>query len=365
MINFAQRNFGLDLIRAVAILLVLVGHFDLVLETHFSYAFFKMGFFGVELFFVLSGFLIGKILIDLASNGLNIKSVFDFWVRRWLRTIPLYYLVLIIRMIFLSNEVPFLHFFFLQNSKIIEGYDSSWFGESWSLTIEEFFYLTIPLVLLVIGGIFKNKKTSIFISLFLVISICLFFRTISVLYNFNIEFEDDIRKFTFFRLDSISMGVLFAFLKCHFKSIYLGFQHKLLFISVLVLFILFNLAGNILVYDFIGEKLISSTIGLTLNSFLLAALIPFLEKLKWRKIRSKFFGKVLMNILLHTSLYSYCIYLIHIPIYEAISTSFGLGITMLQLAFAWVGFYTVGYLSYNYFELPILKWRNKITSIVK
>jgi len=80
------RSFGLDIARALAISLVLV--------THFSKANENFDFLGVEIFFSLSGFLIVNILwrnLGLQSR-LSMNSVFNFWCRRWYRTLPNYYL---------------------------------------------------------------------------------------------------------------------------------------------------------------------------------------------------------------------------------------------------------------------------------
>ncbi|RYE13802.1 MAG: hypothetical protein EOP34_08005 [Rickettsiales bacterium] len=82
-----HRSFGLDLARAIAIGLVLMSHFG-------HNALDALGFWGVELFFALSGFLIGQILWRNFSQTDNWsgKQILNFWQRRWWRTLPNYYL---------------------------------------------------------------------------------------------------------------------------------------------------------------------------------------------------------------------------------------------------------------------------------
>lgn len=97
-----RRNFGLDIYRSIAILMVLACH---------SFGFFYNGWFnatpliwalglGVEVFFALSGFLIGGILIrDIVEQPQPVSAprrLFAFYIRRWLRTLPLYYLLVIV-----------------------------------------------------------------------------------------------------------------------------------------------------------------------------------------------------------------------------------------------------------------------------
>ncbi len=69
---------------------------------------------GVELFFSLSGFLIGRLLIDLAEGGLRPARIGRFLGRRWLRTLPLYYAVLGFS-VWLFARADWRSFFFLQN----------------------------------------------------------------------------------------------------------------------------------------------------------------------------------------------------------------------------------------------------------
>ena len=89
-----NRVFGLDLLRCGAILLVLSVHFvesitpNEVTKFYFTYLHVD----GVGLFFVLSGFLIGTILIkDFLKYGISFSTLLNFWKRRWFRTLPNYY----------------------------------------------------------------------------------------------------------------------------------------------------------------------------------------------------------------------------------------------------------------------------------
>jgi len=90
--------YGLDVFRAVAILIVLYAHGKLLSGDAFSFIPDFPLVDGVELFFVLSGFLIGTILISTIEKEqrFDVKSLFNFWKRRWFRTLPTYYFILII-----------------------------------------------------------------------------------------------------------------------------------------------------------------------------------------------------------------------------------------------------------------------------
>ena len=95
------RNFGLDAVRATAILLVLIAHgTQFIASTISGFGLnpadlsWPPGFVGVELFFCLSGYLIGRILLEIERRGASLGDVRRFLVRRWLRTLPLYFLVL-------------------------------------------------------------------------------------------------------------------------------------------------------------------------------------------------------------------------------------------------------------------------------
>src|SRR5258708_3318141 len=164
MVIKEQRNFGLDLVRAVAVLTVVFYHGEPFLSNHDNlkhiYSFFEID--GVPIFFVLSGFLIGGILLKIINNtNFGWKDLYGFWIRRWFRTLPNYYLVLLFLMgyyflngINLPNELV-KYFFFCQNFSTPH---PNFYDVSWSLSVEEWFYLSIPLLLFITLKFLPNKK---------------------------------------------------------------------------------------------------------------------------------------------------------------------------------------------------------------
>jgi peptidoglycan/LPS O-acetylase OafA/YrhL len=120
---------------------------------------FRLSWSGVDLFFVLSGFLIGGILID-NRDAKNLWPV--FYLRRSLRILPLYFFILILFAFFLQdfpwplNNEPlnsplplWSYATFTQNFLIgLKGtFGSNWLGPTWSLAIEEQFYIFLPFLI--------------------------------------------------------------------------------------------------------------------------------------------------------------------------------------------------------------------------
>jgi peptidoglycan/LPS O-acetylase OafA/YrhL len=128
------RDLGLDIARATAITMVLIVHGITVAGVPFFGEFFT----GVDLFFVLSGFLIGRIYFVASARAQF--HLFDFWRSRWWRTLPPYYAVLA-GFCLKSRPLPFYYWIFAQNYVGVTG-----FVPSWSLCVEEHFYLVLPLI---------------------------------------------------------------------------------------------------------------------------------------------------------------------------------------------------------------------------
>jgi peptidoglycan/LPS O-acetylase OafA/YrhL len=149
----------LDGIRGLAIALVLWYHF--VVDPF--HAFGSLAFTGVDLFFVLSGFLIGGILLDSRTSSDYFRK---FYVRRFFRIAPVYAVFLLLGGYFAYRKHQltgpwYLYPLFLQNFWMAKADALGFLGISWSLAVEEQFYLTLPAIIryaanlrwLLIGGI--------------------------------------------------------------------------------------------------------------------------------------------------------------------------------------------------------------------
>jgi peptidoglycan/LPS O-acetylase OafA/YrhL len=136
---------ALDGLRGIAILLVLAHGFD-VIQTrggpgHNLDLVLDVGWIGVQLFFVLSGFLITGILLDTRSSPHYFRT---FWVRRALRIFPLYYAVLLVALV--CGERSICLWTYTSNFAAPLGHAQRVFPHFWSLAVEEQFYFVWPLV---------------------------------------------------------------------------------------------------------------------------------------------------------------------------------------------------------------------------
>jgi peptidoglycan/LPS O-acetylase OafA/YrhL len=288
-----QRVFGLDFARALAIILVLLSHFVKSIDF--------LGFFGVELFFALSGYLLGQVLWRIFDNNVFHEIVLNFWQRRWFRTIPNY-------LLFLLLMIPF-HFYIKKNQiewSVIREYfyfgqnllkvSSNFYGISWSLCVEEWFYLLFPIPIFFFRKLgFKNIQSFGF-------TILLFYVCCFILKNHLMaNGEHNLRMIALGRLDSITSGVLVAVIKLNFnenKINRLALIGALLFILSLGLMIISNkvFSENILI--------------LFLIPFSFALVLPKIEQLQFLENKLDFIKNAITNL----SLWSYSIYLSHIPI---------------------------------------------------
>jgi peptidoglycan/LPS O-acetylase OafA/YrhL len=174
--DMSRRHLAaLDGLRGVAILLVLLHGFDVIVSPagigHVLDTVFDLGWIGVQLFFVLSGFLITGILLDTRQASGYYKS---FFVRRVLRIFPLYYGVLFVAFVLLPLLVPveggehqFWLWIYLANFVAPFGLGVPAFPHFWSLCVEEQFYLLWPFLVRHAGrrGVLALSTLLVFIAI--------------------------------------------------------------------------------------------------------------------------------------------------------------------------------------------------------
>ena len=246
-ISQQKRNFGFDIIRCIAILVVVLSHgqgFILAGVTWLP-SFWIID--GVDVFFVLSGFLIGRILIkQVNAPEFNLRSVIYFWKRRWYRTIPNYLLILIISLVFVyfgwcgAGWSYYKYFIFVQN---IFQPNPDFFPTSWSLSVEEWAYLLLPASLLFFHIVFKKspKKNIILFTILLFILLPFLYRLKKSFYFFSHPsahyiYDALFRKTVATRLDAIAIGVLGAYFNFYYEKYWVKYAYVFMILGIVLFY---------------------------------------------------------------------------------------------------------------------------------
>jgi peptidoglycan/LPS O-acetylase OafA/YrhL len=359
----------LDGVRALAILSVALLHFSTVFDeapyhwTGLSHALFKVlqfGWFGVDLFFALSGFLITGILLD-AKGSSHYFSRF-YW-RRALRIFPIYYVFLFFIFGVLSRLVhpnpwanvnPMWYLAYLSNWAPGHGAGDKLIGHAWSLSIEEQFYLIWPSVVL-----FLDRRRLTWLSCCLAV-VALAIRVVMFVSGASAE---AIYRVSPARMDALVVGALMAIClrddrlreQVHRASKYVGLSCAVLYLSVVWAdrsadssFPLMETAGfSVLAIGFSIAIFQAAQLNSgTINRFL-----------RWRPLRS-------------VGRYSYTMYLIHIPLHRILYVPVKIHLrghsdatiwcaNLIYLMFITTLVYGVARLSWVVLEHPVLNYRDR------
>lgn len=355
-----QRIFGLDLVRALAIIFVLIGHSNDLLPLVVRPYLDLLVWDGVNIFFVLSGFLIGSILIkDLASEGFSGEFLKRFWVRRWLRTLPNYFLILIILVLLgfsfdpnFNGLIALPFFFFIQN--FAWPHSLAFFPEAWSLSVEEWFYLISPIVIGIVYQLSKRMSISIFTVGSVVIIGTILIRYLKLKNGFPLDpewIDLNIRKQVVTRLDSLYIGVIGGFL---IKKVKIKKRDSIVFLSIGLAYLFYSRY-----LGFSINSLILSSFAPAIFSVAVLFTFPFLIELDIK-------GSKIKEIITNISLYSYSLYLVNLSLVKLwILRSIWIGSNeatiIIRYMLFWILCFIISKYLYWHFEKPIMKYRDRIT----
>lgn len=344
-----KRIFGLDLVRSLSVCAVVFAHsgYEYILG-------FRYGVIAIEYFFVMSGFLVGEMLIKEFYNGSDFKLLFNFWIKRWFRTLPLYYLILILKIALTSPFIGFKvwpYFFFLQNN--VGGI--SFFSVSWTLVIEEWFYLIMPLVIFIVfkKGITKSKFMA-FTIVVLLAEIAL--RMLYVAYK-DVPWGGIVGSFPF-RFDSFMIGVFVAFIKIDYRKLFDWIGSTKVFLITTLLLLAYISVFSYYEGGQLGSKVYwTRTVGFTFASVLLALQLPFLNNSPF--LNSIADQNVFKKIVTWLSLLSYPVYLIHMDIMHFVVNTFS-GLNYILILFISYSIILIlSYLLIVFFHQPVTESRKK------
>ncbi len=305
---------------------------------------------GVDLFFVLSGFLISGIILKNREKGGFLKV---FYSRRALRIFPIYYLAILgMVLVNLLRTTPgrldgiWYYLFYIQNLPAYWGGSTPpvelSVGHTWTLAIEEQFYLIWPLVLVTL----RFNRVA-FLCLVLIVLPC-------VLRHFGLH-----RAALLGHTDGLAWGGLLAWLECSFATRYRVILNRA--------YLLLGLGGFAVYYflwtsasasGFTGKEMVKLNGGIAVLSFAYAGLIGLVAAMS----ANRWLAVLRWRPLVHLGAISYGLYLYHWIIYEYLDTFIKFGLKMgdpwwLDVLKVLLSLGTA-MLSWRFIEKPILRFKD-------
>jgi len=350
------RRFGLDVLRAVAVLCVVVSHVTplLFVEWSSNRDIFRwliyLGPVGVDIFFALSGYLIGGIVLRMITQFNEFAVVRRFWMRRWLRTLPAAYVSAIVVWFVatptdVQSYVASILFVGTVNPADVTKELLFW----WSLAAEELFYLVLPLLVYVIIKKYPALHTFL-ISLVVIGVSAMLARAVLLMVSDELLWRN-VNLVPYARLDSMIWGVLLVWVRNYRPQWFMRLVHYG-FAPGVVIFA----AGVTLLVDQQRWDAVAMFIGHTVVVIGASLLIPVCESLQ--PFAWALFNRMCTGI----ALVSYSAYLYHGMIVTVLERWFGaatswpmlLGVVVVYMVLV----FGVATLSYRLVEAPMLRWRD-------
>lgn len=351
-----KRIFGLDLLRAFAIICVVHGHgMYLLAGTRLESLISLPHPRGVDIFFVLSGYLIGGSFLSYAQKNqhVDIHKTLRFYARTALRILPNYYAILLVYLILVSGGIvngdihafPLWQFFTFTQNLFTPFYNFYW--ESWSLSVQWWFYLLFPLLLTITSIRVSPRKATPFICLFFIL-LSLSYRAVVASHASDVFWWDVwIRKTVASRCDCIYIGVLAAWIKTYAPEFWNRQAAKCLIAGIVLMIASFFTPHIGTVY--------TDVFSLTVPPIAIALWFPFMSRIQS-------YSTVLGEAISHLSVLSYAMFLTNLLISQIVDQHFSATFhNMGAWGFGvyWLLVITASLILYLTIEKPFVKLRDK------
>ncbi|WER48982.1 acyltransferase [Cupriavidus sp. WKF15] len=350
----AGRAIELDFVRGLAIIMVMGMHFHTVSAGHpvlawIEYPLKNFGREGVNLFFTLSGFLVGGLLLRQYSQEGRIDA-WRFIVRRIFKIWPAYYALIVFHVV--AGRHPTSTFLY-QNLTHLQNYLGSSIAQTWSLAVEEHFYLLLPALLLLLAR-WRAGAPAILWTLGLTCVVVLAARCAAVAHG-NLEAA---AAYTQYRIDSLLIGVMLATVYWMQPAYYRALARRRALLVALVLALVVWLAWLQPILQ------MEEGIGYTIQAIGFAVLIVLALEYSGDLRRSAVY-----RVVAWIGVYSYGIYLWHSvalapgELFIRKATGIGLPVAVTwaaALAIQFVIAIGAGYLTTRAIEFPFLRLREAL-----
>jgi peptidoglycan/LPS O-acetylase OafA/YrhL/lysophospholipase L1-like esterase len=356
MTDGPTRVASLDLVRGLAAFLVAIPHYFILNSTQWPAAE-VISILSVEVFFVLSGYVLTSQIIYCSQEG-RFTNLAVFLVRRWMRTIPPY-LVALVALSLITGQLgtaDFARYALYVQNLFVQHNNKDYFTAAWSLSVEEWFYVTFPLLTFCAVKLCHRSDFTFYVVLALVfIGIITVVRT---LFGHIDTWDESVRRVVIFRLDSIAFGFLLYLLVDRVAT---DWASNVSLRSVGIAIIVLGTAAVVGFEITRGAAIDSQHVAQHFFPFAAAAfgasaIVAFLSLERFIAQ-----GRFLTQFCLFMGRISYSIYLFHItlilllrPKIEALPIAIQIGIYISVLV-------TFSSMFYLYFEKPILAARPRFT----
>ena len=354
-----KRVFGLDFLRAFAIFCVVQGHAERILFDTPLDRFTDLPVpHGVDIFFVMTGFLIGKSFIshlEKHDNHISRSKTLTFYVRTALRILPNYLFILFVNYLLVQLNViegdvhtfPLWRFATFTQNLFTPFWGFYW--ESYSLPVQWWFYIFFPLLLMLFSLFAKPKKYIPWLCLLFIAASIAFRLSVADQVHDRFGWDIWIRKTVASRTDNIYLGVLAAWMMCYYPK-----QWERLAVASFII-------GVAL---FIATRIIPRTPGtfyydalyLTISALAITLWFPLLSK--WKSYKTRWGG-----IISRISVLSYAMFLTNLLLLQVLEHSFPQFVSRYAIAYPvyWLLVIVAAYILYIFVEKPFVKLRDKIT----
>ena len=353
-----KRIFGLDFLRAFAIFCVVHVHGKHLLDDSCISFFSEVPLpHGVDIFFVISGFLIGSSFFSYASkNGrVDIAKVLRFYGRTTLRILPNYLFIMAVYYILVRIEIvngnidkfPLWRFITFTQNIFTPFYGFYW--ESWSLSVQWWFYIIFPLLLFIFSGKIDVKKVTPYICLFFIISSLVFRIIVSSHANDGFWWDVWIRKTAASRFDNIYIGVMAAWIRCYTPNIWKSHPTVSLIVGILLMIVTFVVPRH-------AGTFYANVIFLSIAPIAIAMWLPYLTNIKSSRT-------VIGKTLSYFSILSYAMFLTNLMVIQIIDKNYSEFFRQIGASgyfIYWILVIIASYILYIVIEKQFVRIRDKV-----
>jgi peptidoglycan/LPS O-acetylase OafA/YrhL/lysophospholipase L1-like esterase len=345
-----KRSASLDFLRGAAAFAVAIPHY-LTANAPFQPFAESFAISGVELFFVLSGFVLAPQIVDWVVNK-PWRNLGVFLVRRWMRTIPPYVVAVVVIALLTGNlmTADFMRYLFYVENLFSSANHVDFYPVAWSLAVEEWFYLLFAPALFLVARLLGRSDRRLEVTFAILVIVVIATLRLSISPH---DWDLNVRRVTLFRIDSIVWGFL----------LYLALEHRsplaledalarwrlTALLALLVVAIPAELGVAVLAVD--GD--LSAQLAFPYVS---AAFGMIAVGVVWQS-EGLFRNRIVRGASFYLGRISYSVYLFHLIIIMALKPMMAAAPLVLQLAVYVIAILALSTLFFAGFERPILAAR--------